>query len=132
MRYLLVVFLALAACTDTRLPVTNGRILTAEQFQVTAAGKLFTTRDLELAIRPNGTFSGRENGQDIAGTWTFANGQLCATRTAPAPTPTDCQIWTVRGNSFTVTRNGGRGPSTTYVARFPIPPSYEQRVGLAG
>ena len=129
MRYLLVVFLGLAACTDTRLPVTNGRILTAEQFQVTAAGNLFTTRDLSLAIQRNGTFSGRENGQDFSGNWSFANGQLCVTRTAPQPTPTDCQIWTVRGNSFTVARNGGRGPNTTYISRFPIPFSYDHRTG---
>lgn len=131
MRTLLVALLVLAACADTRLPVTNGRIATAEQFQITAAGNLFTTRDLSLAILRNGTYSGRNNGQDIAGTWRFANGQLCATRTAPEPLPTDCQIWTVRGNSFTVARNGGRGPTTTYVSRFPLPPSYEQRIGLA-
>ena len=131
MRLLLLACLVLTACVDTRLPVTNGRILTAGQFDTTVAGNLYTSRDFSIAIRRGGTYSGRQGGQDVAGTWAFSNGQLCVTRSEPAPLPTDCQIWTVRGNAVTVTRNSGEGPRTTYLVRFPLPPSYEQRVGLA-
>lgn len=129
MRIVWLLPLLILACTSTRLPVTDGRITTQEAFDTTVVGNLFTTQDLSVAFQNNGTFSGQEDGADFSGSWVFQDAELCVTRTRPEPRPTDCQIWTVLGNAFTVSRNSGAGPNTTYVYRYPLPPSYQQRGG---
>ncbi len=74
----------LAGCVETRLPVTEGRISTAAEFETTVVNREFIAPDERLAILPRGRFSGQDRSSSFAGRWTFQDGQLCLTRTAPA------------------------------------------------
>ncbi|MCV6597773.1 MAG: hypothetical protein OIF40_11930 [Mangrovicoccus sp.] len=117
----------LAACVDTRLPITDGAITSAEDFNTTVAGNYYATEDFGITIQPNGRYAGTQNGEEFSGSWVFADGKVCLTQTAPAKLPANCQSWSVKGNAFRI--SGSQG-ATTYVYRYPLPRSYEQRIGL--
>jgi len=117
----------LAACVDTRLPVTNGPITSAAEFDATAAGYYYATENFGISINRSGSYTGERAGEQFSGSWVFEDGKLCLTQSEPAELPTNCQFWAVKGNAF---RIGDSRGATTYVYRYPLPLSYEERIGL--
>lgn len=105
---------ALSACVSTVLPVNDGRIVSRAQFVATVGGTTVQGADTILQIGRRWTFSGKTNGAAFQGEWDFRDGFWCRRVTKPSPLPEDCQVWVVRGDNVTVTRDQGRGESFAY------------------
>lgn len=115
----LVLLAALAACAQTVLPVTYGRIMTEQEFVATAVGRTVSNADTSVTITGDGRITGVTHGTEIAGTWEWRDGFWCRTITAPVRSNEDCQVWDVRNGVLTVTRD--RGAGETIVFRPPAP-----------
>ena len=104
----------LAACADTALPVTEGRITTEAQFMETVAGKSAANQLAEITIHRDGRITGVSDGVPFAGTWTWQDGFWCRTVTEPVAVPEDCQVWEIRDDLLIITRDRGRGSQLRY------------------
>lgn len=111
---LLISFLALPACVDAELPVTEGRIATREAFVNTAAGRTVANADTSVTITRDGRITGITHGNTISGTWEWRDGFWCRTITQPVVTDEDCQVWIVEGNRLTVIRDRGTGDTLAF------------------
>jgi hypothetical protein len=116
MRFVLSISVAalVAACGDTALPVTDGRITTEQQFMDTVAGKSAANQLAEVSIHRDGRVTGVSDGQPFAGTWEWRDGFWCRTITEPVAVPEDCQVWEIRDGLLIITRDRGQGSQLRY------------------
>jgi hypothetical protein len=110
----LVPALALSACVSTVLPVTDGRIATRSQFVATVGDMTLANSDTVIQVGRHWKFRGTTKGIPIEGKWDFRDGLWCRQVTKPEPTAVDCQIWSVRGDYVTVTRERGLGETLRF------------------
>lgn len=115
------VMIALTGCVSTTgpEPATKAgptRITTAADFNRLVVGKRLALDGNHLTIQSNGKMSGEFSGKPLAGTWEWKNGYWCRSLTSHSK-DTDCQLWMVKGNQHTVTRNKGNGKTFTYAAQ---------------
>lgn len=104
----------LSSCVNTVLPVTRGRIETRDQFLSTLGGRTVTNGEVTVQMGQRWLFRGTDKGQPFEGQWTFRDGLWCRTVTRPTPLAEECQILTVRGETLTVIRNEGQGPTQIF------------------
>ena len=104
----------LAACANTVLPVTYGRITTEAEFVATAVGRTVSNANTSIAITRNGRITGVTHGNEISGTWEWRDGFWCRTITAPVQTAEDCQVWEVRNGVLRITRDRGTGETLEF------------------
>ena len=115
--------LALAACEQTAgggaMSNTGAaevqRISTMEQFQPLLDRRWDFGGGNYMSLRSNGTFKG-DFGRAIAGTWAFTDGYWCRTLTqgAGSAPASDCQLVQGDGQTFTITRDKGKGKSVGF------------------
>lgn len=91
------------------------RIMTAEQFGSLVVGKRLTLDDNYVVAAADGALTGNFGGNELVGTWEWLDGYFCRTLTTHSQ-GTDCQLWTVSGDTHFVTRDRGNGTSFTYIA----------------
>jgi hypothetical protein len=99
----------LSGCAPTVLPVTQGRIVSAAQFDATVAGKTASNDLATVTIHRDGRVTGVSDGQAFAGTWEWRDGYWCRTITAPVTVAEDCQVWELRDGLLIITRDKGTG-----------------------
>lgn len=117
-----VALFALAACSNTALPVMNGRITTEDEFHATAVGKSISNSQASLAIHRYGRMSGSLNGTPYKGRWRWSeDGFFCRTISEPQPSSEDCQVWEITNRTLVITGNKGRGEKLI----FPLPAPQE-------
>ena len=104
----------LSSCMNTVLPVTRGRIETRDQFISTLGDRTVSNGEVTVQMGRRWTFPGTDKGAPFQGQWTFRDGLWCRTVVRPQPVPEECQILEVRGETLTVIRNEGRGPSQVF------------------
>ena len=110
----LLTLLAVTACANTVLPVTDGRISTEEEFIATAAGRKVVGPNTTFAISKNGRLHGVTNGIEIEGRWVFQDGFFCRSLSKPEGAADDCQVWEIRNRTLIITREKGQGERLVY------------------
>ena len=89
--------------TQSDMAAITGRTLTHQPGQT-------------VVISADGTLSGTWDGKPLAGTYEMRDGYFCRvlSKGPNGPSPEDCQLFVLEGNTLTGTRNRGEGATFTY------------------
>jgi hypothetical protein len=118
---LCVASLGLAACqttVDGTASAPAGGMQLASQSDMNAiTGRTLTFGpDQSFVISGNGTLNGSWDGAPLVGTYEMRDGFFCRTLSQGprGPSPEDCQLFILDGNTINVTRERGTGVSFDY------------------
>ena len=107
-------FSIISACATnpTADPITNREQLAP------IIGKNLTLNKALVVVNEDGTLSGSNGVDKLAGTWEFSDGYWCRTMTEGPKrllkNPTDCQVLRIEANKLYVSRKKGTGKTLIY------------------
>lgn len=112
--------LVLAACqttTDGGVASSGPKQLSSQNDMSAVVGRTLTLGPRQsFVIASDGTLNGSWDGRPLVGTYQMRDGFFCRTLSQGpnGPSPEDCQLLILDGNTLKGTRNRGTGTSFTY------------------
>lgn len=95
--------------------VTDGRIMTEEQFRATLVGKKVDLGTGYAVSHENGKITGKVGNKKLTGKWAWKGEYYCRiVRLDDEKMPFDCQVQIISGNKVIVIRKKGKGERITY------------------
>jgi len=107
--------IGITGCASTQHDSAFRRIAYEDEYRNTIVGKPITSKDKKTVTttHADGTMTGKSNGNNVVGNWTWENGFFCREGKAGGQAfERDCQMIEISGNKLKVTKNKGNGKET--------------------